>query len=650
MFPHILGRLGGPLLLCLASGCSTPESVAFVRSIAGEVQIGRAGVEKLAVLDQGLAVNDIVRTGDQSKTALQFVDGGVIEVGENSRLRIEKRGGLETSIGALVLEGSVMTTGVGNAPTLNTPFGRARAGAGALGIEVTPGEGIRVLIGELILEADDGGQVTVAAGRRWKVGGIILDSETPEAGPNVGLGRSDLELSPIKVVLLAKGRQVQVRKDGEANWRPAKRRDTLQQGDTVRTRRAAGTLLQFGEGGDLVVHRASQVTLGPSGSRGGVSRARYNLENGSATVRLSNAGGDVGHELMAGDTPMKVFAGLDKARVDISAGRNGEAKVDVRLGRVELADGTTIEAGLSAELGAGQLRGEVRSLAVTGIQLMPGRSTELHYKGSVPPVAFDWQGKAAPAGEPFELQVATDKAFTRLYLRERLQAQRFVYTRWSAGKYFWRVKTAAGWQKGRLKILRHQETNCDNCGRVNDVFNNGEQTTIYYQTTLPAVALRWRAVEGAVRYRVKVFEDDGRFSKPMIDETVTEAGVLTMRLPTGALKEGRYYWLMLATGSANEGLYTGKMNSLRIAYDNAIRDLRIQSPRNGARVRGGSITTRGEVQLGARLSIGGRTVRLDNKFRFAHSVSLRRGLNSLVYKTVGRDGVERFYVREVIRR
>ncbi len=636
------------LLLQSSVGCPGAEPVAFVRAVEGDVSIEHDGEKKAAILDQGLVIADIVSTGDGASTVLQFSAGSVLSLEQNASLLIERDGGVEASIGVLVLEGTVQAEGSGAGLSLRTPFGRARLGDGKVGIEVSPGKGLRVIIGQIVLESEDGTKVTISEGNRWLVGGIILD-DTASKKSEEDVENSDIVLSPIKVVLLARSKQVQVRKEGEKEWRKAKKRDALVQGDAVRTRRGGGTLVQFGDGGDILLHKGSQITLGASNTGNGVSRARYSLESGSATIHLASAEGDVGHELVAGNTTLKVFPGLQRATVDVSAQRNGDATIDVRLGRVQLQDGTSIEAGHSAALKAGKVAGEVRAVAKAAVRLRPGRTTELYYKNGIPPVAFTWEGEPVKATGAFDLEVAIDKDFTKFYLRERLTDKRFVFNHWSSGKYFWRIHTADGWKSGRLRILKHRENNCENCGRVNDVFSNGEKTTIYYQTTLPAVALRWKPVADAARYRIKVFAD-GAFDKPVMDKTVAQDVPRLLKLKSGSLKEGRYYWLVTAVDAKGDDVYTGKMNSLQIAYDNAVRDLRIHSPRNGAKVRGATLQTRGEVQLGARLMIAERNVRLDRKSRFSHTVNLSRGKNRLVYKTVSKDGVERYYVREVYRR
>jgi hypothetical protein len=130
-----------------------------------------------------------------------------------------------------------------------------------------------------------------------------------------------------------------------------------------------------------------------------------------------------------------------------------------------------------------------------------------------------------------------------------------------------------------------------------------------------------------------------------VDEVIAET---TVRFRPGKLSEGRYYWLVVAEDAAGKDLATGRMNSLEIAYDNAVTDLAIKSPPEGARIGGKSVVAQGEVQLG--LFVNGDAVKVDRSGRFRQSVALTSGVNRIVFRTVAADGIERFYVREVVRR
>jgi hypothetical protein len=121
-------------------------------------------------------------------------------------------------------------------------------------------------------------------------------------------------------------------------------------------------------------------------------------------------------------------------------------------------------------------------------------------------------------------------------------------------------------------------------------------------------------------------------------------------IKAGRLQEGQYYWLVKALGPDGREVATGRMNVLVLEYDNAVTDLRINSPRHGQRVSSSSIVVHGEIQLGARLAVNGRAVGVDDQGRFRTTVGLDKGNNRLVFRSLASDGVERFYVRDVQRR
>ena len=92
------------------------------------------------------------------------------------------------------------------------------------------------------------------------------------------------------------------------------------------------------------------------------------------------------------------------------------------------------------------------------------------------------------------------------------------------------------------------------------------------------------------------------------------------------------------------------MNALEIAYDNAITNIKIKLPPSNARVSTASVRTQGEVELGSKLYINGKNVPVSIQGRFGKSIRLSAGLNRLVYRTIAKDGIERYYVRSVYRR
>jgi hypothetical protein len=287
--------------------------------------------------------------------------------------------------------------------------------------------------------------------------------------------------------------------------------------------------------------------------------------------------------------------------------------------------------------------GDARPVAFTRLDLKPRSSSIVYYQTDIPPIQFEWAAEADAKGYTFE--VSSDRNFEKPILREQVKRNAFVYDRFSPGRYYWRVKGNGEWGKGVLSIEKKTDTDVK-IDRLNVVQDTGEKTVIYYQKSLPAITFRWDAVPGAIKYRLKVYPD-GEFEKPLADKVVAET---TVGFAEGELAEGKYYWHQVALDTADKDVKTGRMNTLQIAYDNAIVDLAIKAPKQGQSVSTSTVTTRGEVQLGASLLVNGRKAALDGQGRFKEALKLDRGLNQIVYRTVSSDGVERYYVRHVYRR
>ena len=404
--------------------------------------------------------------------------------------------------------------------------------------------------------------------------------------------------------------------------------------------------VRFGKQGTVTLGGKSTLIIEDAVDTEVEHRASYRLQQGTTAVNLSQSNGldNSIHEISIGEQVLKLRPNTDKASVEFRFDGQTVNAV-LRRGTLDLKNGTTFSAGTRISVSKNQ---EIKAqpLAETKIQLSPKSNSIIHYEESIPPMMFTWSSKTIPA-EGYDIELATDRDFSNTILRERLPKPRFVFDRIAPGRFFWRVLADGEWVRGTFKVTRLQGSQgCTKCKRTNIINDTGEKTVVYFQKALPAITFKWKQVAGAVSYRLKVFVD-GKFEKPKIDQVVTTTSLGTN---AGTLPEGKYFWLVVALDAQNGELPTGKMNNLEIAYDNAVPNLVIKSPSQGIKLSQNSLLTQGEVQLGASLMINGKRIRLDSKGRFSHSLKLSRGNNRLVYRTLARDGIERYYTREVIRR
>ncbi|MBI3179010.1 MAG: hypothetical protein HYZ27_05075 [Deltaproteobacteria bacterium] len=625
-------------------GCACPQNdspVAHLRQMSGEVTVRQSAQSEPAPAraTQALGEGHVVATGADGKAVVEFSGGNQVELEPSTVLVIRRSGGTAAQVGAVLMSGSARASsrGQGVLLAIGTPFGLTEVGAGASSVEVSLARGITVLVGEVVVLTPSGQRTTVTAGNAFTIEGLVVQ---------VGEARPDgVVLPPMEFVLLANPQQVQIKRAGEDTWRAPKKRDSIATGDAVRTRRASNTRLQFGELASLSLQPQTEVTFGQAGVSGNSHRARYQVSVGNVVVHLRRDD-KIGslHEIEVAGLTMSVEPGLQEAAAEVSAGENGRAQVTVRFGKVRLSDGTVIEAGQAVTVEKGKVLSGARPLAETQLGLMAKSSAIVYYVNEVPPVQFLWPAEEGAGAYLFEL--AQDRDFAKPVFREEVKGNAFVVDKLRAGRYHWRVKGKGDWFRGTIAVEKGRDMECANCKRKNVIDDTGEQTVVYYQKVVPGITLRWKEVEGAQQYRARVYAD-GEFDTPLAEKSATAT---TVAFEEGRFEEGKYYWDVTAFAADSRELSRGRMNTLSIAYDNALVDLDIKAPRDGQKITSGSVLTRGEVQLGAKLSINGKKASVDRKGRFRESVPLAKGANQLVYRTLSADGVERYYVRLVHRR
>jgi hypothetical protein len=629
------------LTACLAlvastMGCVEPAAVvARLMASAGTVTVRTGESSTTGVLGLGLIENDVVSTGDDGQASVDFEGGNAITLGPNTSLLIKRSGSSAAQFGIVLLKGEARASSRANSLlfAIGTPFGFTEIGGGESDVSLSATEGIVVHMGVIELTTKDGAKRTIQAGNTLTLDGMIV----PIGGAIV--------LEPMVFILLANPAQVQVKRAGETDWRAPTKRDQVVVGDSVRTRKATGTRLQLGSHAGVVLDPQSELTLHEATSSQKGERAAYALASGNAVVELSR-GDDVKeqvHEIEVAGQKVKIEPGALQANVEVSASASGRAQVSVREGKATLENGAVIEAGSVVNLEKGKPASEARPLAQTYVSLRaPGNAT-VYYSSDVPPVSFSWSGERPG---PYEFELAKDKEFKQILVREQLTKNGYIHDRLRAGRYYWRVKLDGEWKASSVSLEKNRDEDCKNCKRTNIIDDTGENTVVYFQKALPAISLRWGATPGAANYRVKVFAD-GAFDKAIVDQQVAET---TVAFPAGTFAENRYFWLVMAMNAQGQDVAPGKMNSLTIAYDNAVADIDIKGPKSGTVVTTANVSTNGEVELGSKLYVNGKIAELDKKGRFKMTIELAKGGNQVVYRTVDGKGVERMYVRDVYRK
>jgi hypothetical protein len=428
---------------------------------------------------------------------------------------------------------------------------------------------------------------------------------------------------------------VQIKRAADETWRASKPRETLGQDDAVRTRKAEHARLQLDERTSVLLGAHTDVVAKESGLTAEGTAAHLGLRAGSAKfVAVRDGGGAGRHEVEMAGQRLWIEPGLEEANVDVSTDGEGRGHIVVHLGRAGLPGGETIEAGYAVALRQGAPVGAF-------VEVKEGRQVEVYCGGRVPPVRFSWKPGTSKA--PFTIELARDKHYAKKLFREEVNQPSLVYGLLKPGTSYWRVRLADTWHTGTVHIERDQSIDCPKCKRINVVEDTGRDTTVYFQETLPAITLRWSAVAGAAKYRLKLFDEDS-LDKPRIDKSVAKP---ELALAAGRLPEGNYVWHMQALAADNSARLTGAVNRLTIAYDNAISGLRIRMPKRGATTQGTTQWTKGEIALGDKLVINGNPAALDRKGRFAEKVAVSKGFNQIVYQVPG-AGRDQYWIRDIV--
>lgn len=637
------------LALCLAcQNRAPPDAVITVRDGEATIKKKGEGAPLDAAVGTGLYEADTVSTGADGHVTLGFSGGNTLVLNPLTTVVIRRGGATGAQLGAVVISGSARAASPGATSSLviGSPFGMTELGASELVVDVNLTKGLAVLVGEVIL-VRDGASTTIGAGNALSIDGLVV--------PVAGVSRDGIEvaglttvLTPQRATLVTTSKGVQVQAAAESWVDAVNKQQPLDPGSAVRTRKAKGTQVRFDDGSAVALLPGAELRFDAAQGNGKQLEAKYTLVGGGGELHLARKdGGEARHTVAVAGLGIDVRPGDRAADVELRALGGGAYEVGVRFGRVRLSDGTDVEAGTAITVKDGKVASEARSIAQANVELRAGTTSVVYYQSAVPPVAFDWRegsNTAAPASA--QISVATDKAFKDLVFSETVRKAGFVFDQFRPGRYYWRVKSGDTTREGSLLIQKGGENDCANCKRTNIINDTGEKTVVYFQQALPAITFQWKPVPGAVQYRVKIFAD-GAFERPHLEAT-SEGTSLAFQ--SGALEDGKYFWLVSATDAQGKAISTGnRTNGLELAYDNVINDLVIRSPKNGQRLSGERVTTVGELALGARLYINGKQVNLDGKGRFKEVVPLRNGERTIVYRTQAADGVQRFYLRELRR-
>jgi hypothetical protein len=624
---------------------TAPGGAALV-TISGEVWRSQRATAAEEAKPGALGVGDVLTTGDQGGAVLRLPDGREIEIGPRARVRLEAAegasGGLTVEVerGAIVSRTPAETAGSGSSLSLSilTPFGitRVPAGPGQASISVgDDGVDIRVAVGELSFVDREGKVVSAKADERIEVtlGGIRVLQAPPEPssqGPGVVAA-----IDPLDIVLSSDSGTLLVRRPEEQRF--VSRRAAPATAGTAYKVAAQGRARIVGE--SFTAHLGSRVEgrVGPATRAADGHRYAIALDQGEATITL---GGAVSQTLeLGGRGQTLTLRATEPTTLSVVSGPKGPT-IAVLAGAVEMAAGKTrrrLDPSVLAEVSGKQV--SIGPRPVADVILPTTRGLRVH-ADRLRDVTLSWPAELSGA----TVEVATDPEFLNIVLSGRVTGTQVTVPVADRRDLYWRVREAPSTPTkvlvGHAKIVPDSRRSVLDLEHPHNLVAETGQATVYFQSVLPAITFSFAARPGASSYRVRVYRA-GELGQPLVQREVNDT---QCPLAAGALKEGSFLWHVVALDQSGRELGGGRMNKLDLVYDNSLTTLAIGSPKPGQRVTGSAIDVSGVAPLGSRLFVNGRPAPLDEKGRFAMRVGRTQ---AVVFRLVGRDGAESYWVRKL---
>jgi hypothetical protein len=595
-------------------------------------RIGADGKQP-AIAGGGLGVGDTLLTEEDAGAVVRLSDGRQVELRPRARLRLER--GADGNLAVAVESGAVVSR-VPRAPGLSlevlTPFGITR-------VRGEPGESTITVAEQAVTIAVAVGEVSFvdASGRRTgaraqetievSLGRVQVlrppAAESERAPPPVEAAAAPApEDGEQPVALAAEEGALLVRRPGEARF-VARRAIAAAPGTAFKLASGDGRARLSAPGLRGRLAGRAEGSVGEATRAGAGHRLALALTQGSATVTLDGA---QPHELVLGGpgAPVTVRAS-EPTTLTIVAGKGGP-RVDVLAGAAE------VEA-------AGARRSVVPDAQHARVVLPTARGLRV-YADALEQVTLSWPASLAGA----RVEVATDAGFEDLLLAGRVAGAHVTLPAPRRGDLHWRVIAEGRGGEvplvGQARFLPTQRRSLLDLAHPRNVVAEaaGQGTTVYFQSTLPALTFVFAPQAGAHRYRVRVY-DKGDLGKPLVERVTDEP---RCAIEPGVLKEGSYFWHALGLDQGGRERGGGRLNRLDVVYDNSLTALAIGSPRPGERVTGKVVHVSGVAPLGSKLYVNGRPAALDGKGRF----ELQLGRTDLVlFRLVGRDGAESYWIR-----
>jgi hypothetical protein len=650
--------------------CSDEPWVARIQSIEGQVRVAVAADAEREPAEEGqlLQVGSRVETGADGAAHLALKSGGTLAVEPNSVVVFEGDQGEQSSLvleqGQVVgtgsdVEASMLVIEVGGRIVSIGPSGKAKVVAGS-GAEQAPR--VFMILGSASVETPDGKRREMVEGDVLVLGPVEARADaavdaTVDAGADAEADARILTAEELTYYVTLERGRVRVKNRDERRFSRLRRRRPVPIGLGTELRLARRAVVSVDMGTDeppTKLRGPSEFLVREGRNReDGQPTLAFESQSTEQTISLRGKRGDKGPRFLVQGVRLSTF--VTHREIDVRIKQEDEqATVKVNNGAVELVgknkEKVRVEAGQQAILNDGAVKGPSGPAKATLKLDKPG-ALRVFVASRRAPVTLEWTRPADTDGALVE--ISRRRSFQRPLFADVI-TRRALTVDLPRGEYYWRVRpmgkdgSLGEPSKGQIALLRdtsYQRLK-DRRPPNNTIREDYGNTTVFYQNALPNFTFRWKPVQGAARYTMKLFRE-GNLTKPLFKAQSKRS---SMRLSSGRLREGTYLWYVAARDRAGELIETTESRRLQIRYDNATPNLQIVYPRNGVVVSKETVMVRGITIRGSKVYINGVAAELDESFRFEHSVPLKAGPNDIIFRVVDKRTGSTLYLRRVVRR
>lgn len=484
---------------------------------------------------EDLYSGDVVETRDAA--AVMRLGGARLAVPQKTRLRLAAgEAAVQAGSGAVRAEGGES----GIVLSVDTPTGVTRIRADPRStVELTVGEGVRVAVsvGDAVIERGGTSQ-RAGVGEAIELGVGEVAVERPKPGAPASIARV-VGKPPARMAA------------EQGGWQPVSAPGATVALPLAVESRGGHARVEVGAVAVQVSGRADRVRIDRPAEAGKLPVA---VEAGAVAIEAADGQGAT---VDIGGAKVHLVARADATRARIAA-RRSETTVEVAEGSLDIeAEGAKLDLVAGERATFAPAKGWRRSAAAPApVQLKPGEDATVLHAGTRPGVGAAWPGNPRAT-----VEVAEDAAFTRSARRAwaRSGSARIGC---DGRRRFWRIAdrpTLSG------------SVVCSPASRVpapmNEVFDSGEKTVVYYQKRVPELHLKFDA---SVPSTVYIYGADD-LTRPIRKETVS-GGMLKV-LP-GEVAAGKYVWYRHSEGGARG---QQRMNELEIRPETEVSPIEVVS-------------------------------------------------------------------------